>query len=303
MSEWLYGAAAVCLLAGLGAWVAHVYSLRAADAARVALRFRGMTEGSLPGLRRKRLTYVPVLRIVRERMLLAGIQPAAWHGVLLAALVAGSLAVGGLRSGSGGALLTGTAPLWIGWLVLLVRCERRRAQTLEQLPGFLDHVSRAVQTGSSVHTALILATGEAKAPLKDVFERVNRQVDCGAHLEDALDEPHVLMDLRELRVFALSVRVNQRFGGSIRDLLHSVVRTIRARDRARREFRALTGETRLSAWILGLVPLLIALYLCAVNPTFLGRMAADPAGRVLLALAVGLQALGSLLLWRMVRSV
>jgi tight adherence protein B len=47
----------------------------------------------------------------------------------------------------------------------------------------------------------------------------------------------------------------------------------------------------------------LALYIGAMNPEYLERMWQDAAGRVLLTLAASLQVVGSLLLWRMVRSV
>jgi tight adherence protein B len=85
--------------------------------------------------------------------------------------------------------------------------------------------------------------------------------------------------------------------------LRSVVSTVRQRERTRREFKALTGETRISAWVLGLLPTLIIVYCALVNPEYQAQMRADPAGRVMMAIAAALQVCGSLLLWRMVRSV
>jgi len=106
-----------------------------------------------------------------------------------------------------------------------------------------------------------------------------------------------------LRILSLTVRVSQRYGGSVREVLGSIVTMIRQRERARREFRAMTGETRLSAIILGALPASIAVYVMIVNPEYLGRMMADPAGKMALCISGGLQVLGSLVLWRMVKSV
>ena len=188
-------------------------------------------------------------------------------------------------------------------LYLNYRIQKRRQQVLEQLPGFLDHVVRAVQTGSSLPNAMMAATQEVQDPIRDLFERVARQTRLGASLEEAFEQAARLYTLRELDVLALTLRVSQRYGGSVRDMLTSIVAMIRQRERLRREFKAMTGETRLSAWILGALPVLMALYVSVVNPGYMAGMWNDPAGRIALGISVALQTMGSLVLWRMVKSV
>jgi tight adherence protein B len=240
---------------------------------------------------------------IEERMKRAGIEPKSWHAVVVAfagvfwvgsaALVRG--AIGALL----GAVLFGAAVVsFLNW-----RKRKQAERILEQLPSFLDHVVRAVQTGSSLPNALHSATEETPEPIRSVFARVVRQTRLGVTLEEALDQASSLYSVRELQILSLTVRVSQRYGGSVRDMLGSIVTMIRQRERARREFRAMTGETRLSAVILGALPAAIAVYVMIVNPEYLGRMTSDSAGRVALWLSGGLQVVGSLMLWRMVRSV
>jgi tight adherence protein B len=238
-----------------------------------------------------------------DRIKRAGIEPKRWHAVVVAfatvlwvgtaALVRG--AVGALL----GAVLLGAAVVgFLNW-----RKRKQAERILEQLPSFLDHVVRAVQTGSSLPNGLMSATEETPEPIRSVFARVVRQTRLGVTLEEALDQASSLYSVRELQILSLTVRVSQRYGGSVRDMLGSIVSMIRQRERARREFRAMTGETRLSAVILGALPAAIAGYVMIVNPDYLGRMTSDSVGRVALWLAGGLQVVGSLLLWRMVKSV
>jgi len=65
----------------------------------------------------------------------------------------------------------------------------------------------------------------------------------------------------------------------------------------------MTGETRVSAWVLGLTPLLLAGYMVFTNPGYLDVMLQDSSGKSMLYTAAALQAAGVLLLWRMLRSV
>ena len=240
---------------------------------------------------------------IEDQLQRAGIEPRSWHAVVVvfaAVLWIGTAALlrGAVGAAAGAAVLGGVVAGFLNW-----RKRKRSERILEQLPSFLDHVVRAVQTGSSLPNALVTATEETPEPIRSVFARVVRQTRLGVTLEEALDQAASLYSVRELQILALTVRVSQRYGGSVRDMLGSIVTMIRQRERARREFRAMTGETRLSAVILGALPASIAVYVMIVNPEYLGRMTADPAGRIALYISGGLQVFGSLVLWRMVRSV
>lgn len=190
-----------------------------------------------------------------------------------------------------------------GYMILHWRHQQRAAATLRQLPTFLDQMIRALSAGRTIDSSFTLATERCTAPLRETLDRVCANVRLGVDLSTALGAVARLHELRELQLLALAIHVNTRFGGSIRDLLGSLIGMISQRERAQRELRALTGETRLSAWVLGLLPVSLACYMLAMNPGYLETMWADAAGKTVLASALGMQLVGVLLLWRMIRSI
>ncbi|GAB4351533.1 MAG: type II secretion system F family protein [Methylohalobius crimeensis] len=205
-----------------------------------------------------------------------------------------------------GAWLALTAPLiavLACYLWLEFRARKRISLILVQLPLFLDQVLRGLGTGRSMDGALSLAAMETPAPLKEVIERVLRTNRLGADLGIAIQESAELYRIDELHLLALAVKINRRYGSSARELLQNVIRMIRQRETTQRELRALTGETRISAWVLGSLPPGMAAYMMAMNPRYLSGMWQDPSGRILLLVAVSLQIIGAIILWRMVKSV
>jgi len=291
------------LLAVAGAALSTVIRERVQQRERIhALFERAARVGVAPAAPRE-LPQSVAVDWISARMRRAGIEPKSWHAV--AVTFAGALWIGtaGLLRGAlgallGAALLCAAIAAFLNW-----RTRKQSERILAQLPTFLDHVVRAVQTGSSLPNAMLAATEETPEPIQSLFARVVRQTRLGVTLEEALDQAASLYSVRELSILSLTVRVSQRYGGSVRDVLGSIVTMIRQRERARREFRAMTGETRLSAWILGALPAVIGVYVMVVNPDYLGRMMNDPAGRIALYVSGALQVMGSLVLWRMVKSV
>lgn len=239
--------------------------------------------------------------IVTDRLKRAGLMPAAWMQPAAIVLLLLSMLSGAAGHGPAGLLLYPVAALGAIWFLLAYLAGRRRRLMIEQIPIFIDHLLRAVATGNTLDAALMAATAESRDPLRAVFEQVARDLKLGGRLEEALDEVTRTYDLDELRILALAVRVNRRYGSSIQDLLKSVVTIIRRAEAARREFKSMTGETRLSAWVLGLLPISLAGFIMLTNPGYLGNLLYDPGGRVALALALGLQGLGAFILWRMTR--
>ncbi|MNT87983.1 hypothetical protein D3C72_2284690 [compost metagenome] len=78
---------------------------------------------------------------------------------------------------------------------------------------------------------------------------------------------------------------------------------MRDREAAQRELLALSAETRLSAWILGLLPLVVAGGLFMLNAGYIMLMWKDPAGKTMLLAALGLEAAGVLMLYRLAKSI
>jgi tight adherence protein B len=203
----------------------------------------------------------------------------------------------------GAILIFSTAVIIFGFLLPYSRLRCRQAQIVAQVPLFIDQVLRSLSTGRSLESAIRFATAEAHPPLRYVLDRVIRAADLGANMVESLTEAARLHGLRELNLIALAMRISNNYGSSPRDMLDSVVKMVRQQELARRELAAMTGETRISAWVLGLTPVAIAAYIMVMNPNYLNMLLQDATGQTMIIAALILQGLGALILWRMLRSV
>ncbi len=189
------------------------------------------------------------------------------------------------------------------YLVILWRTAVTYRAMLEQLPGFVDQIIRTMGIGHSFDSALLQTIEGSPAPLAEALEGVKIETSLGGDMVEALSDTARLYQLTELHLLTLALRINQRYGGSIKSMLESIIVMIRQREQAERELSALTGETRLSAWVLGSLPLAMAGYMMIMNPTYVHYLLDDPSGPKIIGMAFGLQVVGALLLWRMMRSI
>jgi tight adherence protein B len=195
-------------------------------------------------------------------------------------------------------ILAGLVHLGLRW-----RYRQRVAKMVSQLPAFLDHVIRSLKSGRSLGDALQLAIARCPDPLRGALNSSLRSLELGLPIGEVMSDFAELYDRQEFYMLAVGVKVNQRYGGNASELMDSLIILIRDRERAASQLRAMTGETRISGWVLGLMPILVGGYVLMSNPGFLLGLWSDPTGRLLLYGAFALQGIGTWLLWRMLRSV
>lgn len=213
-------------------------------------------------------------------------------------LVVLAIALLGLFAGiSAAAILLATGWAWLNHIAA-----RRREQIVSQLPAFLEGVIRVLGAGNTLDEAISSSAREAPEPIRPLFLSVGRQVRLGAPIESVLIETASIHRLHDLKVMALAAAINRKYGGSLRNVLRSLIQAVRSRDTAARELRALTAETRFSAVVLSVIPVGLMVYIFAQNPGYYQVMWADGTGRWLLIFSVCMQVFGVFWIYRMMKS-
>ena len=69
-----------------------------------------------------------------------------------------------------------------------------------------------------------------------------------------------------------AIKINARVGGNLTQILETISHTIRERSRLQREIRVITSMQRMSSYVIGLLPLGLALVIFAINPAYILRL-------------------------------
>jgi tight adherence protein B len=239
--------------------------------------------------------------LIDNTMSRAGISNARPLTLIVVAL---SLALCVWAGREGGAIAAGGALLVCFSVVALlvsVRTRKRRMAIVRQLPSFLDGIVRLITLGNSVPAAFQGALQTTETPLRQCLDHVSRMLRSGVEIDHALSQAAVLYGARELELVGAVLRVSVKYGGRADVMLDRMASFMRDLEQAGRELSAMSAETRLSAWILALLPIGIGGFLILTNPRYFGAMWFDPSGRKLVYLAFGLQVIGAWLLYRLTR--
>src|ERR1044071_1490124 len=183
---------------------------------------------------------------------------------------------------------------WIGQ-----QAARRRGLIVSQLPDLLESVIRVLSAGNTVEEAFAASARESPEPARSLFMSIGRQVRLGASIELVLAETADIHRIRDMKVVALAAAINRKFGGSLRNVLKSLIGVVRARDTASRELRALTRETVWSArWLAGIV-IFLTIYIYGQNPDYYAEVWAQATGRWMLMATGFWEIVGMGVMWRM----
>jgi tight adherence protein B len=177
----------------------------------------------------------------------------------------------------------------------------RLSGLLDGLPSLLDNTRQLLLVGNSFQQALIEAVGHSDPAVQRYFGRLLRRMQHGAAVNDGLTWLAESIELAELHMFAIAVQTNLRYGSRISVVLTNLTQILRDRSRVERELRSSTAETRLSALVLGLLPVAGGAMIGFINPQYVQFFLTTPQGHHLILIAGGLELAGVLVMRRIMR--
>lgn len=214
---------------------------------------------------------------------------------LLAFVVAGAMThTLGLRVAC--ALSAGLLPL------AYVRRTRdvRRRRFEELFPEALEIIARSLRAGHAFTTGLSIAAEQVPDPVGSELKKLYDSQNYGRPFEEAILAFAQRAPILDARFFATAVLTQRETGGNLSEILDNLTSVIRDRFRVKRQVCVLTAQGRLSGWVLAAAPPTLALVIFLVNPDHMMRMFRDPLGIKLLLAAIILQAIGTLLIRRII---
>ena len=223
-------------------------------------------------------------KTLADRLEWAGLplRPAEW--VLLHVFAAVGLGILFLAlTGNAFAALVGVVIGVLGPLAFLERRgQSRHDEFTSALPETLQMISGGLSAGLTLRQSVEAVAEDGRPPVREEVRRALAQARLGMPLEDALDEVAERMHSKDFSWIVMVMRIQREVGGNLPELLGLVSATLRERDRLRRQVRVLSAEGRISAWVVGLLPIAFITYMLITRPDYLEPLVNDPLGWAML---------------------
>ncbi len=172
---------------------------------------------------------------------------------------------------------------------------------LEELPNAIEAIVRGVKTGLPLNDSMRVVAKDTKEPVKSEFARVLDQQSFGFSMTEAVQ---ILLDrvpLPEVNFFVVVISVQQQAGGNLSEALGNLARVLRNRKKMKQKVKAMSSEAKASAGIIGSLPIVVAVLVSLVSPSYLVPLFTTPIGNLCLGIGVVMLAMGIFVMNRMVQ--
>ena len=198
-------------------------------------------------------------------------------GVVLVALLLAVLADSPIAALIGVVIVALIPPAILSYLA-----NRRRKQFESLLPDTLQLLASTLRAGYSLMQGVEAVSQEVSEPMGRELRRVVTEARLGRPLEEALQGVATRMDSGDFAWAVMAIRIQREVGGNLAELLVTVAETMTERERLRRDVNALTAEGKISAIVLGLLPVGLGLFIYTANPGYMDPLFDETVGKVML---------------------
>jgi tight adherence protein B len=169
--------------------------------------------------------------------------------------------------------------------VALRRGRRLRAFN-DQLSDSINLMVNGIRAGYSILQAMRAIADEMPPPASVEFGRVVQEVQLGIPFEDAMGHMLRRVPSDDLDMMITAINVQREVGGNLAEVLDSISFTIRERVRIKGEIQTLTAQSRISGYIVALVPVVLAGAIYLITPDFMGLLFQHTCGHIMIGFAV-----------------
>ena len=247
---------------------------------------------------------------LRQRLQRAGLQTTEQQFYLFMAGLGAVLGIVGLGLGTamGGAqigMLMGGAMFLVGalglpfWLLgFLTR--RRMNKFLTLLPDAVELMVRGLRSGLPVTDAMRTIAEEIPDPVGPEFREVVEGQKIGIPIDQGLERMYERVPLPEVNFLSIVISIQRETGGNLSEALENLATVLRARKAMKLKVKAMTQEAKVSAYIVGGLPVLLAAGIFYLNPEHMQVFYTTDTGMLAGIVAISMMGAGILIMRKMI---
>jgi tight adherence protein B len=218
-------------------------------------------------------------------------------GALVAGLILSLLAIQA-QAGSLGVLIAFLAGVglgyWVPRLVIFLLQRRRRDKLNEQLIDGLVTLANGMRAGLNLVQSMKLIEDNTQPPICQEFGLMLREFEHGTSVDEVMRRASVRIKLHHYRLLFAAMETARIRGGNLPETLDRLSESLREIMRLEEKIKALTAQNKMSAYIMGAMPLAIVGIYYMIEKSWVEILLNDQWGLLLLAVALVLWAAGFL---------
>ena len=104
---------------------------------------------------------------------------------------------------------------------------------------------------------------------------VSDKMKIGRTMESALQDTADRLGTPEFQFFVITLAIQRETGGNLAETLSNLADVLRKRAQMKLKIRAMSSESKASAWIVGSLPFVVFTLVWFINPTYMSNFFTD----------------------------
>jgi tight adherence protein B len=180
---------------------------------------------------------------------------------------------------TGAALLALVGGLLIGaglpHMVVNFMMKRRINNFTAKFPDAIELLVRGLRSGLPVGETLSVVASEVPGPVGSEFRSVVERMRIGRTMEESLQETANKLNTAEFQFFVITLAIQRETGGNLAETLSNLADVLRKRAQMKLKIKAMSSESKASAYIVGALPFAVFVMVYWVNPDYLSGFFTD----------------------------
>ncbi len=160
-------------------------------------------------------------------------------------------------------------------LVVNFQISKRTNAFVSKFPDALELLVRGLRSGLPVTETLGVVAQEVPGPVGIEFRGVVDRIKVGKTMEDALQDTGDRLGIPEFNFFTITLAIQRETGGNLAETLSNLADVLRKRGQMKLKIKAMSSESKASAYIVGSLPFIVFGMIMWVNPEYIGGFFTD----------------------------
>ena len=154
--------------------------------------------------------------------------------------------------------------------------KRRINKFNSNFPDAIELIVRGLRSGLPITETLGIVASEIPGPVGVEFRMVSDKMKIGRTMEAALQETADRLGTAEFQFFVITLAIQRETGGNLAETLSNLADVLRKRSQMMLKIRAMSSESKASAYIVGSLPFIVFGLVYMMNPAYMAGFFSDP---------------------------
>ncbi|WP_277967633.1 type II secretion system F family protein [Sphingomonas echinoides] len=178
--------------------------------------------------------------------------------------------------------------------------KRRIGKFTTKFPDAIELLVRGLRSGLPITETISVVAQEVDGPVGVEFKTITDKMKIGRTMDAALQDTADRLGTPEFQFFCITIAIQRETGGNLAETLANLATVLRMRGQMKLKIRAMSSESKASAYIVGSLPFIVFTLIWIINPPYMANFFIDQ--RLMVTGGIGMlwMGMGAFIMSRMV---